>query len=114
MWVSVQALFRCNVAGELDNILYEKKIFLINVSDLQKISEKADHIALSFEHQYKNSEGGEVSWQFVKITEIQELYEKELYDGVEVFSRLMWEDEALEANETDMAMQKKIKREQDD
>ncbi len=103
MWFSVQALFRCDVDGELDDVLYKKNIFLINVSDTQKASEKAGQTALSFEHQYKNSDGNEVSWKFVKVLEIQELLENELYDGIEVFARLLWEDEAL-GDESDITI----------
>ena len=93
MWYSVQALFRCNVQDELENILFEKSIFLINVDDGQDVSEKAEQVAKSFEHQYKNDESKDVLWVFVKILEIQNLVEKELYDGIEVFSRLLWEHE---------------------
>jgi hypothetical protein len=93
MWHSVEALFRCDVYDEADNILYEKNIFLIDVDDTQDASEKAGRVALSLEHQYKNSEGNEVSWRFVKVLEIQDINEKELFDGVEVFSHLLWEHE---------------------
>jgi hypothetical protein len=93
MWHSAEALFRCNVQDESNNILYEKKIFLVYLDDAREISEKAEQLARSFETKYKNSEGGDVHWQFVKVLEIQELSEEELYDGVEVFSRLAWESE---------------------
>jgi Domain of unknown function (DUF4288) len=93
MWHSVQALFRCDVQAETDNVLYEKKIFLIYVDPEQIVSEKAEKAAKAFEHQYKNSEGGDVVWVYAKILEIQDIIEKEPGDGVEVFSRLLWEHE---------------------
>lgn len=94
MWYSVEALFRCHVSGESDNILYDRRIFLIDVDgDKQKASKKAKQQALSFETVYKNFEGRDVSWQFVKVLEIQKLSEEKLYDGMEVFSRLLWENE---------------------
>lgn len=93
MWHSVQALFRCDIQDDVENNLYEKNIFLIDVNDTQDASEKAEQTALSFEHQYKNFEGRDVSWKFVKVLEIQDLSQKDLYDGVEVFFRLLWEHE---------------------
>mgnify|MGYP003477929136 FL=1 len=108
MWYSVEALFRCDVQDESDDILYDKKIFLINVNgDELRASKKAKKQAQSFENVYKNSEGGDVSWQFVKILEVQNLCEEEIYDGMEVFSRLMWEGEAQEILKNHSASKKK-------
>jgi hypothetical protein len=97
MWYAIEALFRCNVQEENNNILYEKKIFLAKLTDeLEDVSQKAEEKAVLLESKYKNSEGNDVYWQFVKIIEIQDLNEKEIYDGVEVFSKLVWENDLLE------------------
>jgi hypothetical protein len=97
MWYSVEALFKCNVQDDIENILYEKKIFLINLTDeTQEVSFKAEQVALSFETKYKNSDGKDVFWQFIRVVEVQDLSERELYDGIEVFSRLVWENEISE------------------
>lgn len=93
MWHSAEVLFRCNVQDELNNILYEKKILLVYLDETREISEKTEQLAQLFETKYKNSEGVDVYWQFVKVLEVQELGKEELYDGVEVFSRLIWESE---------------------
>jgi hypothetical protein len=108
MWYSVEALFRCDVQDESGDVLYDKKIFLINIDgDESKASKMAKKQALSFENVYKNSEGGNVSWHFVKVLEVQNLCEEEIYDGMEVFSRLMWEGEAQEILKDHSASQKK-------
>lgn len=97
MWYAIEALFRCNVQEENNNILYEKKIFLAKLNDeSDDVSQKAEENAILLESKYKNSEGNDVYWQFVKIIEIQDLNEKEIYDGIEVFSKLVWESDLLE------------------
>ncbi len=111
MWYSVEALFRCDVSGESDNILYDRKIFLIDVDgDKQKASKKAKQQALSFETAYKNFEGGDVSWHFVKVLEVQNLSEEKLYDGVEVFSRLVWGTEIADELHKSTTVARKNKR----
>ena len=55
MWYSVEALFRCDVHNEQDNILFERKIFLINVDEKGNVEEKAAQLSISFETKYKNS-----------------------------------------------------------
>jgi hypothetical protein len=97
MWCSVEALFVCDVPDEPpEEVLYERRIFLIKTEDEQHVQDKAQQVALSFEVSYKNYEDNDVQWKFVKILEIQELYEEELYDGVEVFSRLQFGAESLD------------------
>ena len=94
MWYSVEALFRCDVQGETRNVLYDKIIFLIKVKvkdDEKKALKKAKHMARKFENTYKNHLGEKVSWKLVKVLQIQNLVKKNIYDGMEVFSHLMWE-----------------------
>jgi hypothetical protein len=108
MWYSVEALFRCDVQDESDDVLYDKRIFLINVNgNKSEASKKAKKLALSSENAYENFEGGDVSWHLVKVLEVQNLSEEELYDGVEVFSRLMWESEAQKILNNKTTVQKK-------
>jgi hypothetical protein len=108
MWYSVEALFRCDVQDESDDVLYDKRIFLINVDgDKSDASKKAKKIALSSENAYENFDGGDVSWHLVKVLEVQNLCEEELYDGVEVFSRLIWEGEAQKILKSKAVAQKK-------
>ncbi len=97
MWYSVEALFVCDVPNTPpEEVLYDRTIFLIKTEDEQHVQEKAQHTALSFEVSYKNYEGNEVQWKFVKILQVQDLCEEELYDGVEVFSRLQFGAESLD------------------
>ena len=111
MWYSAEALFRCNVQGESKDVLYERQIFLIEVTGgKQKASRKAKKMALGFENVYKNSDGNDVSWRLVKVLEVQDLCEKEIYDGVEVFSRLIWENEVPEKLRKKFTISRKKKR----
>ena len=96
MWYSVEALFRCDVEDETDDILYDRTIFLIDADKDEKlVSKKALQTARKFQHSYE-SLGKKVSWKLVKVLQIQNLVIKELHDGVEVFSYLMWEHEVSE------------------
>ncbi len=94
MWYSVEALFQCDDTNEKSKeVLYEKSIFLIKVENEQYVREKAERIAQAFEVDYKNVDNDKVKWEFVKILDIQDICEDELYDGVEVFSKLQWDAE---------------------
>ncbi len=91
MWYSVEALYKTVSQETAGETLYERSIFLIEVRDEQEVPDKAHQVALSLESSYNNAKGGSVKWTFVEILDVQDLCEEELYDGVEVFSRLGWQ-----------------------
>jgi len=97
MWYSVEILFRCDVHGKIDEppdeVLYDRAIFLVNVLDEQQLSEKIESISRARETRYKNSDGDDVEWRFVKVLTTQKFIEEELHDGMEVFSQLVWQPE---------------------
>lgn len=93
MWYAVETLFRCNEEKESGLTLYDKRIFLIKSETVDSARQKANQIASTSEVTYQNSDSEQVHWEFLRILEIQELCEGELYDGIEVFSQLMWESE---------------------
>ncbi len=89
MWFSVEALYKCVVVDSTDDQpIFERKIFLIDVPVGSSSVDKANKMAKMFEDKYLNSKVEQVSWQLEQVLDIQDLCEKDLYDGVEVFARL--------------------------
>ncbi len=96
MWFSVEAIFKGSVENEPgDTPIYDRAIFLIDVPDGESPEEKSLKVAKLFEDKYKNERSEDVKWEFLKILEIQDLCEKEIYDGIEVFSRMDVDETAL-------------------
>jgi len=94
MWYAIEALFKCETVTEQpDEPLYEKTIFLTQADDNQAAEQKARQVVKQREVTYKNEAQEDVVWRFVKLLDVQELEAETLHDGVEVFSRLMWESE---------------------
>lgn len=88
MWYSVESIFQCIVEGSPEEYQTEEhSIYLINVGADESPEEKAQIVGKNMEHQYKNEDGENVSWILKEISEIQDICEEELYDGVEVFYR---------------------------
>lgn len=114
MWYSIEALLRCDEQGDT-NVLYDKIIFLIKSEGNEKdVSSKAERMALKFENSYKNHLGNEVTWRLVKILQIQDLAQKNIYDGIEVFSNLMWErDVPKDLRQSSVFSKKKSKQKQE-
>jgi len=94
IWYAIEALFKCEIAVETpDETLYEKTIFLIQADNTQAAEQRALDTAKQREVAYKNEAKEDVVWRFIKLLDIQEVGAETLHDGVEVFSRLMWEPE---------------------
>lgn len=70
--------------------LTEESIRLVIAPDGNAAREKAESLGRQSEHDYLNEDGARVSWKFVSVVDVQEFCEDEIYDGVEVYSRLNW------------------------
>ncbi len=103
MWFSVEALYSCRIESDFDDgeSLIERKIFLIDVPKGESSEDKARLMAKSMEHEYMNPDNEKVKWELRRILDIQELCEKTLYDGVEVFARLLYETQEEQEETTD-------------
>jgi len=67
---------------------------LVFAEDAETARQKAKTIGQEEQHDYYNENGARVSWRFSHVVEIQDLCEPEIYDGIEVYSRLSWKDQA--------------------
>ncbi|MCC3859983.1 DUF4288 domain-containing protein [Pseudemcibacter aquimaris] len=91
-WYSVKIELICNVSNKNtdDETLYEESTRIYKAdSEVQAkiIAEKDIRENIC---EYKNPDGDNVSWEFIKILDVQALYEKEIFEGMEVYSHLRW------------------------
>lgn len=88
-WYSTKILFKSEVIGENPPPhCYEESIRVFLAVDDAEAEDKAREIGEGNEHKYRNENGEEVNWRFVKVIEVQSLCENEITDGMEVFSTL--------------------------
>jgi Domain of unknown function (DUF4288) len=90
MWFGAKLLFESALPHEDGRVLQEESIRLIEADDESQAQAKAIQVGNSEQHQYRNHQGETVAWRFVSVLEIQDLCEKNMYDGIEVFSTLNW------------------------
>ncbi len=97
-WSSARILYKSHVDAKASDgrTLCEESVRVLLAEDEDSALEKAERIGKENEHEYTNEAGELVRWRFVKVLEIQDLSARELADGVEVYSRLCWEDESAE------------------
>jgi len=82
-------LFESSIDDDLDPAsLTDESIRLIHADDEETALEKAYLLGTSSEHSYDNDAGARVSWKFVRVVDVQEYVEEDLYDGAEVYSRI--------------------------
>ena len=95
MWFAARILFESSVKESDERVLQEESIRLIQAENEAQAHAKAAALGLLEEHQYPNEQGETVNWKYVEILEIQDLCEANVFDGMEVFSRLKWRILAL-------------------
>ena len=95
MWYGVKLLFESSIPHEDHRILQEESIRLIEANDESEARSKANILGTSEQHEYENPYGETVRWRFVSILEIQDLCEATVFDGMEVFSFMKWNDANL-------------------
>lgn len=87
MWYSVKLLYSSEIDGQ-KNDLFEETIVLISAENQEEALKKAIKTGREKQILYKNSDDEEVRWFFNKVVEVQDLCEKKIYSGMEIFSRL--------------------------
>ncbi|HQH29236.1 MAG TPA: DUF4288 domain-containing protein [Oligoflexia bacterium] len=92
-WFAVVLLFESEVAdGKDGKRLQEESVRLFKGNTKEEAEEKARLLGTQEEVSYRNTYGSEVCWRYVEITEVQDLCENDIFDGVEVFSRMSYAD----------------------
>jgi hypothetical protein len=94
MWFSARLAFESEVSdGDDSPPLCEENIKLVEAENEDEARQKAFVIGQNDQIEYANSDGATVRWRFVRVVEIPNLCESELYDGVEVYPRLFWKSQ---------------------
>lgn len=89
MWYSANFLFESRINGELiPEPLCEESIVVVEADNEETARADAFQIGKNMEHSYQNEQGETVSWHFVNLVELQDLSEKAIKSGIEVYSRM--------------------------
>lgn len=117
MWFSARMLFECELRGRegravaLGSVvmnpastcpvaegtvvdaparpLQEERIMLFEAADKVKATEKATILAKTKQVGYSNAEGDFVKWRFIEVSDVQDVRGTVLYDGIDVYSRML-------------------------
>src|SRR5438045_2480550 len=92
MWYSARLMFESDRADLDGPRLQEVSIRLIEAENEAEAMSKAVALGKREQHEYRNEAGEIVHWRFIEVLEIQDLCEAEVYDGMEVYSRMGWEE----------------------
>lgn len=90
-WFIAEGIFKATVTtsdGDISRIR-ERLIFLVNARDSHEAVDRAEDIARSKEHFYKNQDGQIVKWSFVILVDVTEVVDQELQDGSELKSEMI-------------------------
>lgn len=88
-WYSAKLLFMAHTAGQPEaDPLCEESIILLRATNEDSAKEQANVQGKKLEHSYENEDGQRIEWKLVDVIEVQDLCEKTLKAGVEVFSHL--------------------------
>lgn len=93
MWYSAKLVYFSEVGKTPDDQrLQEESIRLIRADSEAAARATAEALGERERVEYSNHLGEPVRWRFQGVHEIQDLCETELFDGVEVYSRMSWID----------------------
>jgi len=101
MWFAARVLFESTVAHDDGRVLREESIRLIQANDEMQARSKATTLGIADQHHFPNHQGELVDWQFVCVLEVQDLAEENVFDGMEVYSRLEWSEKEKVENKGD-------------
>jgi|ERR1700722_10241770 len=88
-WYVAELIVRCRVGkGSGKKFLYDHQIKVLQASNHEMAYQKALKLGKTENHSYKNSAGEKVFWEFVGLSNLNELFENEICDGTEIHSRL--------------------------
>lgn len=91
-WYAAKLLFASTINGEKRQpALCEESIRVLLAETEDDALARAQELGKAGEHDYPNEDGETVNWHFVSVIEVQDLTERELHDGAEVFSRLFFD-----------------------
>lgn len=92
-WYAVKMLYKCEISGEStsnsqDNTTtYEESIRLVRASSFDDAYERVAKFVSENELEYENQYGQKVAWTFFDFIDCFHLFDEEIDEGVEVYSK---------------------------
>jgi hypothetical protein len=65
--------------------VHEYRYFLIRGSDEENAMARAQKLAVSKQHSYRNELGATVSWRLNEVVDVKEIFDFELKEGLELY-----------------------------
>jgi hypothetical protein len=88
-WYGVCVVLRSTIDGVSSvSDLFEESFRVIRAASASEAAEAGELVGRASRHEYRNEHAQLVRWDFVKVSDVQELDNDELSSGDEVFSRL--------------------------
>lgn len=93
-WYSAKLLFQAKINGKsVEHPLCEESIRILRADTEEVAQARAEQIGTAAQHEYQNEQGETVGWEFISVLDIQEIEDRSLQDGTEVYSELFRKDE---------------------
>ena len=92
-WYVATVILKCEVAGESsfpDERTCLQQIHVLRALDREVAYDKAIELGKSLELSYLNSDAQEVSWTFIGLENLEELSDKVIRDGTEIWGRIFY------------------------
>jgi len=88
-WYTAECLFRSVLRGRPAKSmqLLEHRYFLLKAADDQSAKNNARELANKKQHSYLNADGIKVEWILEKVVDVEEIIDKHLSEGTEVFHK---------------------------
>jgi hypothetical protein len=85
-WFSVRLIFRATIDGKpsVDD-LFEESYRVVRADSEASARARSEALGRDSAHAYRNEEGENVDWEFVRVAEVQDMARDELGDEDEVF-----------------------------
>jgi len=100
-WFGVKVLRRSIVSDSPpSDDLYEESVFLVIADDDEGAAERAREVCL--QHSYRNVYGELVTWRLDRVFEPYRIWDFELTDGLEVYSRFYYLRDGQEVSPRDL------------
>lgn len=94
-WFAARLLFVAETNGALEaDALCEESIVLVRAANDSEASRAASRKGKEMEHGYQNADGDRIDWRLAGAFETQDLCERSLNEGVEVYSHLFFESQS--------------------
>lgn len=93
MRFSVSAFLRSTRSDQRPEI-WTQVVYLVDAESDEEARQKAEDLARQREGEYETADGSRVRWEFVVIDEIEYFEDRELRDGMVLYSRLLRDSEA--------------------